>query len=134
MLDTNICSFIMRENPKSVKEKLDKARADGISIVISAITYAEMMMGSIGKKAPAKLPVQIASFVERLDGILPWSRVAIEESVTIARNLSAGGEQIGINDTYIAGHAIAENCVLITNNTREFSRVKGLTLEDWVTH
>jgi tRNA(fMet)-specific endonuclease VapC len=59
--------------------------------------------------------------------------VAAEEAMRVRRDLNAKGTPIGGNDAMIAGHALAADCVLVTNNTREFSRVAGLHVEDWVT-
>ena len=98
MLDTNICSFIMREQPESVLKRLEQAVLRGDRIVVSAVTYAEMRF--------ATTEIKVA--------------------------LRMAGTPIGPNDTAIAGHAIAAGAILVTNNTREFERVPGLVLEDWV--
>ncbi|MCT8429874.1 PIN domain-containing protein, partial [Klebsiella pneumoniae] len=68
----------------------------------------------------------------RLDAILPWDRAAVDATTDIRVALHLAGTPIGPNDTAIAGHAIAAGAVLVTNNVREFARVPGLTLEDWV--
>lgn len=83
-----------------------KEVASGNRIVISTITYAEMRYGQIGKKASLKLGLAIDAFVRRLDGVLPWDAATVD-------------------------NALATGCVLVTNNTREFSRVAGLPYEDW---
>ena len=132
MLDTCICSFIMRENPISVLEKLQSVVEQQHRIVISAITYQEMQFGVLGKKASPKHAVLVAEFLKRVDEILPWDRAAVDAATEVKRQLMAKGTPIGNNDTAIAGHAIAAGCRLVTNNTREFSRVSGLDLEDWV--
>ncbi|MXO12885.1 hypothetical protein GR684_27890, partial [Klebsiella pneumoniae] len=67
-----------------------------------------------------------------LDAILPWDRAAVDATTEIKVALRMAGTPIGPNDTAIAGHAIAAGAVLVTNNTREFERVPGLVLEDWV--
>jgi tRNA(fMet)-specific endonuclease VapC len=132
MLDTCICSFIMREMPLSVLERLAAEVAQNNRIVISAITYAEMRYGQIGKKASPNLGPAIDAFVRRLDGILPWDAATVDMTIKIRQQLAAAGTPIGDNDAAIAAHALTADCVLVTNNTREFSRVAGLRYEDWV--
>ncbi|EAB2796007.1 type II toxin-antitoxin system VapC family toxin [Salmonella enterica] len=132
MLDTNICSFIMREQPEVVLKRLEQTVLRGHRIVVSAITYAEMCFGATGPKAsPRHLPL-VEAFCARLDAILPWDRAAVEATTEIKVALRLAGTPIGPNDTMIAGHAIAAGAVLVTNDTREFERVPGLVLEDWI--
>jgi len=132
MLDTCICSFIMREHPASVIQRLIVEVEQGNRVVISAITYAEMRYGQIGKKASSKHKTLVDEFVKRLDAVLPWDHRAVDATVEAMRLLMKVGTPIGSNDTAIAGHAIASGCTLVTNNVREFSRVTGLIYEDWV--
>lgn len=132
MLDTCICSFIMREHPAAVIQRLSTEVEQGNRIVISAITYAEMRYGQIGKKASAKHKTLVDEFVKRLDTVLPWDQRAVDATVEAMRVLINAGTPIGPNDTAIAGHAIATGCTLVTNNVREFGRVPGLVYEDWV--
>jgi tRNA(fMet)-specific endonuclease VapC len=131
MLDTCICSFIMREHPLSVLQRLAEEVAKNNRIVISVITYAEMRYGQIGKKASPKHKTLIDEFVKRLDEVLPWDQAAVDATIAVKSKLSKAGLVIGDNDTTIAGHAIASGCLLVTNNVREFSRVSGLSYEDW---
>ena len=131
MLDTNICSFIMREQPQRLLTRLQEIVDHRNQIVISAITYAELRFGAIGKKASPKHNLIVNQFLERIDAILPWDKAAVEASADIKKYLSDRGTPIGANDTNIAGHAIASGCILVTSNTREFKRVTGLILEDW---
>ena len=131
MLDTNICSFIMRERPSAVLDRLQAAVERQDSIVISVISYYEMLLGTIGRKAAPRHTALVEAFIARLSDVLPWGRAAAEESMRVRKDLTARGVPIGGNDTMIAGHALATNCVLITNNMREFARVKGLQAEDW---
>ncbi|WP_150764236.1 type II toxin-antitoxin system VapC family toxin [Pseudomonas fluorescens] len=132
MLDTCICSFIMRERPETVLQRLASAVERNNRIVISAITYAEMRYGQIGKKASPKHKTLVDEFVKRLDAVLPWDLGAVDATVEAKLQLTQAGLLIGENDTAIAGHAIASGCTLVTNNVREFSRVEGLVFEDWV--
>jgi len=131
MLDTCICSFIMREQPILLLEKLAKEVNNKSHIVISAITYAEMRYGQIGKKASPKHKQLIDEFVFRLNEVVSWDKEAVDETIKIKAYLAKNGIVIGNNDTAIAGHALSLNCTLITNNTKEFMRVPKLIIEDW---
>lgn len=132
MLDTNICSYIMREQPEAVLKRLEQAVLRRHRIVVSAITYAEMRFGAIGKRASPRHVQLVDTFCARLDAILAWDRAAVDATTEVKATLAAAGTPIGPNDTAIAGHAIAAGAILVTNNTREYERVAGLTFEDWV--
>ncbi|MDR3362955.1 MAG: type II toxin-antitoxin system VapC family toxin [Desulfovibrio sp.] len=133
MLDTNICSFIMREHPSAVIEYLEIAVKGKSKIVVSAITYAEMRYGAIDQKTPKTIEDMVNSFIRRLDAVLPWDSDAIDRTVELRKELARRGTPIGQNDAAIAGHALSSNSILVTNNTREFSRVDGLQIVDWLT-
>lgn len=132
MLDTCICSFIMREQPAAVIKRLEQAVLRNHRIVVSAITYAEMRFGATGPEASPRHIALVEAFCARLDAILPWDRTAVDATTEIKVALRQIGTPIGPNDTAIAGHAMAVGAILVTNNTREFERVPGLKLEDWV--
>ncbi|HGJ4365180.1 TPA: type II toxin-antitoxin system VapC family toxin [Salmonella enterica subsp. enterica serovar Thompson] len=127
MLDTCICSFIMREQPAAVIKRLEQAVLRNHRIVVSAITYAEMRFG---EASPRHIAL-VDAFCARLDAILPWDRAAVDATTEIKVALRQTGTPIGPNDTAIAGHAMAVGAILVTNNTREFERVPGLVLADW---
>ncbi len=74
MLDTCICSFIMREQPEAVLKRLEQAVLRGHRIVVSAITYSEMRFGATGPKASPRHVQLVDEFCARLDAILPWDR------------------------------------------------------------
>lgn len=131
MLDTNICSFIMREQPETLLKVLQGHVENKDRLVISAITYSEMRFGAIGKKASPRHTLIVDQFMQRIDSVLPWDRAAVDATTSIKQYLAAQGTPIGANDAAIAGNAIAAGCVLVTNNVREFSRVPELQIEDW---
>jgi tRNA(fMet)-specific endonuclease VapC len=131
MLDTNICSFIMREQPASVLHELHNCTAHKHKIVVSAITYAEMRFGAIGRKASPKHTLLVDEFVKRLDTVLPWDKAAVDATAAVRKALTVAGTPIGANDAAIAGHALSVGAILVTNNSREFQRVSGLVCEDW---
>ncbi|WP_202608554.1 hypothetical protein [Proteus sp. G2674] len=68
---------------------------------------------------------------ERVDAILAWDKAAVDATTVIKKCLFDVGLSIGNNDSAIAGHAVSVNAILVTNNTREFSRVEGLKIEGW---
>lgn len=121
----------MREQPEAVLKRLEQTVLRNHRIVVSAITYAEMRFGAVGKKASPRHAKLVDAFCARLDAILAWDRAAVDATTEIKVALAAAGTPIGPNDTAIAGHAIAASAILVTNNTREFARVPGLELEDW---
>ncbi|ATW21949.1 VapC toxin family PIN domain ribonuclease [Candidatus Williamhamiltonella defendens] len=131
MLDTCICSFIMREQPLHLLQRLHACVDSKNQIVVSAITYAEMQYGVIGKKASPKHAVLVNQFIQRLNAVLPWDKAAVDTTVELKKQLSAAGTPIGVNDSAIAGHALSCGAILITHNLGEFSRVPGLIIQDW---
>ena len=122
----------MREQPEAVLKHLEQAVLRGHRIVVSAITYSEMRFGATGPKASPR-HVQLGdAFYARLAAILSRVRAAAVATTEVKMALRLAGTPIGPNDTTIAGHAIAAGAILVTNNVREFERVPGLVLEDWV--
>lgn len=132
MLDTNICSYVMRKRPVSTLEKLTTIVESNNSVVISAVTYAEMRFGAIGKKANPKHSEIVDAFMGCVDRVFPWDKAAVEATTNIRRYLSDKGIIIGSNDMAIAGNAISTNSILVTNNIKEFDRIPGLKYENWV--
>ena len=132
MLDTNTCSFLIRQKPEYLLEKLQERVVSGHQIVISAITYAELNFGAINKKASPKMPAIVSEFVDRVDDILAWDKSAVEASTKVKKALESKGLPIGHNDLLIAGHCISVDAILVTDNVREFGRIKGLNFENWV--
>lgn len=130
MLDTRFCAFIMREQPEAVLGRLERAVLRGHRIVISAVTWAELSQAARAS-GPATQALADA-FCATLDAVLPWDRAAVDATTEIKVALRMAGTPLGTNDVAIAGHAIAAGAVLVTNNVREFERVPGLVLEDWV--
>lgn len=131
MLDTNTCSFIMRGAPSSVLERFDNALAEGRWIFISSIVYMELRRGASNPKASPRLHQAIDQFCRRIQAVQPFDKAAADASGRVYGQLAAEGQLIGGNDISIAGHCLAADCILVTNNTREFARVKGLNIEDW---
>ncbi len=129
MLDTNICSFIIREKPLTVKEKLKAVDTDGNKIVLSSIVASELLYGAYKKGSP-KLINTVKTFIDFFE-VLPFDLSAAEEYGKIRSFLEKKGIVIGAYDLQIAAHAKSINAALVTNNLKEFSRIEGLKIEDW---
>lgn len=132
MLDTIICSFLIRKKPEYLLDKLQKVVVSGYQVVFSPITYAELTFGSINKKASPKMPGIVSEFVDRLDDVLAWDKKAVESSTKIKKKLESVGTPIGHNDTLIVGHCMSIDAILVTDNIAEFKRVDGLKFENWI--
>ena len=132
MLDTNICSYIMREQPFALTEKLQQCVLRRERIVVSAITYAEMRFGAIGKKSSLRHVKLVDAFCCRLDSVLAWDKAAIDATTEIKISLANIGMPIVPNDAAIAGHALTTGSILVTNNLKEFERVSGLNPINWI--
>ena len=132
MLDTDTCSYLIRNRPISVLKAMDEATQQGHEMVISSITYAEMTLGARRAPNAEKLLGLIGELCECIHEICPWDRVAADCFAETQTYLLNNGTPIGANDTMIAAHAISCGAVLITNNTRHFSKVPNLEIDNWV--
>lgn len=130
MLDTNTCSFVIRQRPLAVKERFDQVGHD--KIAISAIVLAELQFGAaLHPTLGTAILNDIEDFCQRLR-VLAWTEAAARCYGQLRAQLQRAGTPIGNMDLLIAAHAVAENAVLVTNNGREFKRVQGLRSEDWL--
>src|SRR5690554_2916693 len=128
MLDTNICIYIIKEKPQKV---LDKFKSLDIGdICISSITLAELEYGVEKSDYKERNKLALAGFLSSIE-ILPFSDKAAAEYGKIRTNLERQGNIIGAYDLMIGAHALSEDITLVTNNTKEFNRIKNLSLENW---
>ncbi len=128
MLDTSICIYAIKHKPDTVIKKFLSHNPD--ELCISTITYAELMYGVEKSMAVERNRVAMFLFLSPIT-ILGFDGQAAEEYGKIKAELEKKGTPIGSMDTLIAGHAKSRGLILVTNNTREFNRVVGLTVEDW---
>lgn len=129
MLDTNICIYVMKRKPENVLKRFHNELNGGLCI--SSITLAELEYGMKHSSAPVKNEQALLRFLAPIS-ILPFGEAAAIEYGEIRSCLQAKGTPIGPLDMLIAAHAKAEKTVLVTNNVREFKRVPGLKVENWV--
>ena len=129
MLDTDTCSYIIRNRPEHVKEKLEEVEKEH-SIGLSSVVVSELFYGAY-KKGSRRLVRLVKSFVDYFE-IYDYDLRAAVEYGKLRAELERKGITIGAYDLQIAAHAISLNAVLVTNNLREFKRIKGLKVESWV--
>ena len=128
MLDTNIVIYVIKRRPLAVLETFNTHAGH---LCISAITLSELLHGAEKSMQPERTLRQVEDFVSRLE-VLSYGSKAAAHYGDIRADLERSGMPIGVNDLHIAGHARSEGLVLVTNNLREFERVKALRLENWV--
>ena len=129
MLDTNICIALIKRKPPKALKRFDRLSAGNVGI--SAITLAELRYGvaksqNIERNRQALeeflLPLEVADFGER----------AASAYGTVWADLENSGQPIGPLDTQIGAHAQSLDAILVTDNTAEFRRIKGLKIENWL--
>jgi len=128
MLDTDICIYLIKNKPEGVLENLKAKMGEGIAL--SAVTLAELEYGVQGSAYPEKNTVALHRFLA-LASVLPFGDSAAVEYGKLRALLKKSGGLIGPLDMLIAAHALSERLTLVTNNTREFTRVQGLDVENW---
>ena len=128
LLDTNICIYIRRKKPEGVLRRFRTLKQG--EAALSVITFGELMYG-------AENSAQRAAALELLRGlaqvlpVLDLPDTAAEAYGRIRAEMERAGQMIGNNDLWIAAHARAAGLTLVTNNEREFRRVRGLKVENW---
>ena len=128
MLDTDMCSYIMKRSHPVVLKRLQAVLVADVSM--SVVTKAELLYGvevSPRRNQDAAACAAFLSYVEALD----FPNAAAKHYAEIRADLKKRGAMIGANDLFIAAHARALGLTLVTNNTAEFERVNGLALENW---
>lgn len=129
MLDTNICIYAIKRGPREVIERLKEHNTS--EICISSVTYAELIHGVEKSKAVDKNCIALTLLLTDIE-ILPFDISAAEGYGEIRTELERKGALIDPLDMMIAGHARSLGYTVVTNNIREFERIEGLRLENWV--
>ena len=130
MLDTDTCIFLMRGESPALA-----ARVQSVPLqqqVMSAVTFAELTYGVQASAAAKRKQNQsvLASLVLHL-AVLDWPKDAAKHYAEIRADLKKRGAQLGAADLMIAAHARAMGAIVVTNNVKDFERVKGLEVENW---
>ena len=128
MLDTDTCSYIMKRSSEPVMKRLRAIPV--VNVCISVITKAELLYGVEVSPRHMQDATALQAFLPHVE-ILEFPDDAAIHYAQIRADLKKRGQMIGANDLFIAAHARSLGLRLVTNNVAEFSRVKGLTLENW---
>ena len=128
LLDTNICIFLKNKKSPNVLQKIKEKKHLGI--YISSITVAELQFGVYNSKYMERNRISLIKFLTPFS-VLNFDDRDAEEFGKIRTTLKNEGKIIGAYDMLIAAQALAKNLILVTDNTKEFCRIKNLTIEDW---
>lgn len=130
LIDTNICIYIMNQRPSGVIKKFKKFEFGDIGV--SSITVAELQYGVEKSVNPEMNQRRLDAFFAPFD-IVVFDQDAAGAYGSIRFQLEKRGQPIGPLDLLIAAHALSEGLILVTNNTKEFTRIPKLTVENWET-
>jgi len=130
LLDTNICIYIRNRKPESVQRRFRTLKPG--EAVLSVITFGELLYGA-EKSAQRATALELLRQLKEVLPVTGLPESAAAAYGTIRSGLERKGQTIGNNDLWIAAHAVAAGLTLVTNNEREFRRVRGLKVENWTT-
>lgn len=128
LLDTDICIYIAKHHPPAVREKLARLRPGQVGM--SVITFGELLFGAEKSTSKAKA-ILVLKQLQQIVPVVDLDAETAQQYGEIRAALERAGAPIGSNDLWIAAQATANNLILVTNNVREFKRVKGLKTENW---
>ncbi len=128
LLDTDICSYIMKLYPESTFYRFQITHPE--DIIISAVTYAELMFGAVRSGSTRINAEVIRDFMRHLT-CHAWDVSAADHYSVLRTELERKGTPIGNMDMMIAAHALALNATVVTNNIRHYDRIEGLRVENW---
>lgn len=128
MLDTDVCSYIMKRSSLLVLKRLKAVPVD--DVCMSVVTKAELLYGVELSPRRAQDEAAVAAFLPYVSAV-DFTDAAASHYAEIRADLKRRGLMIGANDLFIAAHARSLGLTLVTNNTAEFGRVGGLKLENW---
>lgn len=131
MLDTNTLIYVLNARPhhQAVLDRFDQE--DARQLCISSITLAELRYGIEKSEKREANRAKLRRAIDTLN-VAPFESRAAESYGEIRAGLERAGTPCGALDMLIAAHALSLNLKLVTNNVREFSRVRGLKVENWI--
>ena len=131
MLDTNIIIYLLKNKPPEIAERVN-ALGPSTELSMSFITYAELLKGAERSTRKEQVLKQIKQFVRTIPVKFEIDEAICRQYAVHFTRLKEAVTPIGANDLWIACYAAACGAVLVTNNVREFERIEGLAIENWV--
>ena len=131
LLDTNACIAIINGRPETVRRRFERANRAGELVATSSIVLFELWCGVAKSQRPKVNAERVATLLAGPLEILDFSTEDAEHAGRIRAALEVAGKPIGAYDLLIAGQAIRHKATLVTANSSEFGRVRGLRLQDW---
>jgi tRNA(fMet)-specific endonuclease VapC len=131
LLDTNACIALINGAPGQVRRRLQEAVQGGEQVFTSAVVLFELWYGVNKSSRPDANTQRVALFLSGPVGVLAFEEADARAAGSVRATLESSGRPIGAYDLLLAGQALARELTLVTANVREFSRVKGLSFEDW---
>lgn len=128
MLDTDTCIFTIKRKPAHLKRLFNMRIGQ---LCISSVTWGELICGAEKSEQVENNLATLEGFSARLE-ILSFDEPASRQFGQVKAELESQGNQIGCYDTMIAGHARSQGLIIVTNNVREFKRVEGIRVENWI--
>jgi tRNA(fMet)-specific endonuclease VapC len=131
LLATDLCRTILRQQPVALLSRLQGWSAAGEAVVVSAISYAELVAAALLTAERDRHMRLVAEFSARLDAIVPWDSSAVETYTTLQYQLLQEHRTLNMNDVMIAAHAISLQARLFSGSARSFAAIAGLDLQLW---
>ncbi len=131
LLDTNILIYLIKQRPPEVAERIDQLPGTA-QLAMSFITWAELLQGAVGSSRRDAVERQLDHLARQVEVLYPEDSQICRHYAEQATALRRAGTPIGANDLWIACHALAVDATLVTHNLREFTRISGLSVVDWV--
>jgi tRNA(fMet)-specific endonuclease VapC len=131
LLDTNACIALINGKPPAVRHKFEKSSDSGAVVHVSSIAAFELWYGAEKSERKEANRARVQAFLSGPISLLTLDDEDAKEAGAIRATLESAGRPIGAYDLLIAGQAVRHKLTLVTSNSKEFGRVKGLSLEDW---
>ena len=132
LLDTNICAAAIRDDHRVASRLIQHGGRVRIPFVVAAELRFGLEKLARSGRASESLRARVDRFFAMAGGILLMTATVLERYAVLRADLEAAGTPIGAHDLWIAAQALAEDAVLVTDNTREFGRVPDLRLQNWL--
>jgi tRNA(fMet)-specific endonuclease VapC len=131
LLDTNTLIYLIKNKPASVAERVNALEEDAV-LCMSFFTYAELLKGAERSTRKQDVLSRLEQLTREVPVVYETGRSLCEHYAAHFTRLKEAGTPIAANDLWVACHALAQDAILVTNNLREFERIEGLRLENWV--